>query len=83
MGILIDTAVIYNDEEIIDIIHGKQSGLFRSIKSHSTWETIMEDFDEVNIEVNNLDELEIAFQSQYSESFTYNIKIFIGKTYKL
>ena len=82
MGILIDTAVIYNDEEIIDIIHGKQSGLFRSIKAHSTWETIMEDLDDKGIEVNNLDELETVFQSHPTEAFTYNIKIFIGKTYK-
>lgn len=82
MGMLIDTAVIYNDEEIIDIIHGKQSGLFRSIKNHSIWETVMEELDAVNIEVNNLDELELAYQSSQAESFTYNIKIFIGKTYK-
>lgn len=83
MEILIDTAVIYNDEEIIDIIHGKQSGLFRSIKNHPTWETIMEDLYEAGIdEAKTLEELESIYASDKLESFTYNIKIFIGKTYK-
>lgn len=82
MNIKLDTAIIYNDEEIIDIIHGRTQGLFRSIRDHTTWETIMEDLDESGITVKNLDELEEAYASGKLESFTYNIKIFRGKTYK-
>ena len=82
MGILIDTAVIYNDEEIIDIIHGKESGLFRSIKNHPTWETIMEELDEAKITANNLDEIQSIYKDSRTDLFTYRIKVFIGKTYK-
>jgi len=79
---LIDTAVIYNDEEIIDIIHGKQSGLYRSIKNHSIWETMLEELDEANITANNLDEIQAIYRDSKTDLFTFRIKIFVGKTYK-
>jgi hypothetical protein len=82
MAVKIDTAVIYNDETVIDVVHGKEDGLFRSIKSHPTWETIMEDLYDLGITVQNLDELEHVYSTSGSDLFTFKIKVFKGKTYK-
>jgi hypothetical protein len=82
MAVKIDTAVIYNHEQVVDVIHGKENGLFRSIKSHPTWESIMEDLYEIGVQVSDLDELEHVYTQSDSDLFQYRIKIFRGKTYK-
>jgi hypothetical protein len=82
MNLKIDTAVIYSNDEILDVVHGKAEGLFRTLTDHYSWETILESLYESETVLKNLEELEDAQSSGKLDSCSYIVKIFRGKTYK-
>ncbi|ANB40476.1 hypothetical protein BOW80_gp74 [Flavobacterium phage Fpv3] len=69
---MFETVVIYSDDDIIDVIHGKNSELLRTLKKHQVWETMMEEFDEQNIEPKNINDVLL-----YHECSLLNILILL------
>ncbi|ALN97319.1 hypothetical protein BOX09_gp76 [Flavobacterium phage Fpv1] len=82
-----ETVVIYSDDDIIDVIHGKNSELLRTLKKHQTWETIMEELQDSLDETSNandltdINSLEKLHQNQIIDT-TIRIKIFKNQNYK-
>ncbi len=85
---MFETVVIYSDDDIIDVIHGKNSSLLKILKQHEIWETIMEELQENLDELSNIDDikninyLEELHQNQIVDT-TIKIKIFRNQKYKL
>lgn len=85
---MFETVVIYSDDDIIDVIHGKNSSLLKILKQHEIWETIMEELQENLDELSNIDDikninyLEELHQNQIIDT-TIKIKIFRNQKYKL
>jgi hypothetical protein len=78
-----ETVVIYTDYDIIDVIHGKNSELLRTLKKHETWETMMEELDEHKAQPQNIDELLWYHNhSLLNNPYSIRIKIFKNQNYK-
>jgi membrane-bound ClpP family serine protease len=78
-----ETVVIYSDDDIIDVIHGKNSELLRTLKKHQTWETMMEELDEHNKEPKNINELLLEHESSLiNNPYSIRIKLFKNQNYK-
>ena len=73
---MFETVVIYSDDDIIDVIHGKNSELLRTLKKHQVWETMMEEFDEQNIEPKNINDVLLHHEcSLINNPYSIRIKI--------
>lgn len=78
-----ETVVIYTDDDIIDVIHGKNSELLRTLKKHQTWETMMEELDEQNAVPQNIDELLWYHNHSLTNNpYSIRIKLFKNQNYK-
>lgn len=80
---MFETIVIYSDDDIIDVIHGKNSELLRTLKKHQVWETMMEELDEQKENPKNIDELEKSHHfTLMNNPYSIRIKIFKNQKYK-
>lgn len=80
---MFETVVIYSDDDIIDVIHGQNSELLRTLKKHQMWETMMEELDEQKVSPQSIDELEIEHQHFIMNTpYSIRIKIFKNQFYK-
>lgn len=80
---MFETVVIYSDDDIIDVIHGQNSELLRTLKKHQVWETMMEEFDEQNIEPKNINDVLLYHECSLTNNpYSIRIKIFKNQKYK-
>jgi hypothetical protein len=56
-----DIAIIFNDEEVLEIIIGKGNGLLKKIKDSDNWDFLLEECFEEKTEFDTIDDLKEFF----------------------
>ena len=74
-----DQLIIFNDEEILDLIIGKEDGLLFLLKKNKYWDDLLEQLGVYTDQFHHLEDFEEAYNS-CSENF---IKIQIFRNLKL
>lgn len=83
MTLKFETLVIFNDEDIIDVIYGQNSELLKSLHKHEVWETIQEELDDQGKldDINNINDLNLIHKSVSMDEYTIKVKLFENQSY--
>jgi hypothetical protein len=81
---MFETLVIFTEDDVLELIHAKNSELLRKLKDLPVWDTIEEDLSDNNISLNSIQDLQDLIQALSSiapEDRSIRLKLFLDQRY--